>query len=80
VNPVWPGQPMANWLNIPVPRSNVKLRRDAEVTLPPPDEWWLKCVGWVVGKSAALKAETRQYSEASVKEIVKVIRLPRKAS
>ena len=71
---------MAKRLNIPLPHPGVKLRRDAEVTLPPPDEWGLKGVGCQPGKSGWRKAEPRQYCEPSGEQIVEVIQLPRKAS
>ena len=59
---------------------NVRLRRDAEVTLPRPDEWALKGVGLEVGKSASCTAEPRQYPDSRDEGIVEVIMLPRKAS
>ena len=38
-------------MNIPVPPGGAKLRRDAEVKLPPRDESGLKGLGWRIGKS-----------------------------
>ena len=59
---------------------NARLRRDAEVTLPRPDEWALKGVGCQAGKSVWRTAEPRQYLEPQGEGIVEVIMLPRKAS
>ena len=59
---------------------SARLRRDAEVKLPRPDEWALKGVGLEVGKSASYTAEPRQYLEPQGEGIVEVIMLPRKAS
>ena len=71
---------MTNGLNIPVPPLGGKLRRDAEVTPARRNEQALKALGWRPGKSGRRKADRRQYPEASAEGIVRVIRLPRKAS